>query len=199
MELIQSAPELSGYLAADEAVDHHHPVVRETAARLRAEHSDAYSYAKAAFEFVRDAIPHSQDSGDLRVTWRASDVLRLGTGICYAKSIALVALLRAASIPAGFCYQRLADDDGGNPVVHGLIALKLPGEEAWVRQDPRGNRPGIDAQFSLDRERLAFPVRPESNEVDYPVLYAEPHPVVLAALKAAPDRPYLWKTLPTEL
>ncbi|MFE6489205.1 transglutaminase, partial [Streptomyces sp. NPDC057757] len=32
-----------------------------------------------------------------------------------------------------------------------------------------------------------------------PVLYAEPHPAVLRALKAAPDRPHLWQTLPTAL
>jgi hypothetical protein len=46
---------------------------------------------------------------------------------------------------------------------------------------------------------LAFTPEPESNEMDYPVLYAEPHPAVLSVLKAAPDRPYLWKTLPTAL
>ena len=73
MQLIQETPDLSAYLAADEAIDHHHPLVRETAARLAAGATDSYDYARAAFEFVRDTIPHSQDSGDLRVTWRASD------------------------------------------------------------------------------------------------------------------------------
>ncbi|MFF0433645.1 transglutaminase family protein [Streptomyces sp. NPDC004327] len=200
MELIQKNPDISAYLAAGEAVDHGHPVVRAVADRLSIDHVDAYSYAKAAFEFVRDAIPHSHDADDPRVTWRASDVLEQGTGICYAKSIAYAALLRARGVPAALCYQRLADDDGSNPVVHGLVAVRLPGEERWARQDPRGNvPPGVDAQFSLKEERLAWAVRPEFNEVDYPVLYAEPHPVVLAALRAAPDRTYLWRTLPTEL
>jgi hypothetical protein len=46
---------------------------------------------------------------------------------------------------------------------------------------------------------LAFTPAPESNEMDYPVLYAEPHPAVLSVLKAASDRPYLSKTLPTAL
>jgi hypothetical protein len=32
MQLIQETPDLSAYLAADEAIDHHHPLVRETAA-----------------------------------------------------------------------------------------------------------------------------------------------------------------------
>ncbi|WP_123963318.1 transglutaminase family protein [Streptomyces sp. TLI_185] len=197
MELIQKTPDLSAYLSADEVIDHGHPVVRETAARLARGVPDSYAYARAAFEYVRDAIPHSQDSGDLRVTWRASDVLRLGTGICYAKAHALAALLRAEDIPTALCYQRLAHDDGGGHAVHGLIAVRFNG--AWHRQDPRGNKPGVDAQFSLDGERLAWIPDPESNEVDYPVLYAEPHPAVIEALTAAPDRPHLWKTLPTAL
>lgn len=197
MELIQNTPDLSAYLAADEVIDHDHPVVREAAARLARGVPDSYAYARAAFEFVRDTIPHSQDSGDPRVTWRASDVLLQGTGICYAKAHALAALLRAEDIPTALCYQRLADDDGDGHAVHGLIAVRFNG--AWHRQDPRGNKPGIDAQFSLKGERLAWIPDAESNEADYPVLYAEPHPAVIEALKAAPDRPRLWKTLPTAL
>ncbi|GAA3926077.1 transglutaminase domain-containing protein [Streptomyces gulbargensis] len=199
MELIQRNPDLTAYLAACEAVDHEHPRVRETVTHLSERYRDAYTYAEAAYVFVRDAIPHSQDSGDLRVTWRASDVLEWRTGICYAKSIAYAALLRARGIPAALCYQRLAEDDGSRPAIHGLVALRLPGARGWARQDVRGNKPGVDAQFSLDRERLAWTVRPEFNEVDYPVLYTEPHPAVLRALKAAPDRPHLWQTLPSEL
>ncbi|MET8560256.1 transglutaminase family protein [Streptomyces flaveolus] len=196
MGLVQETADLSAYLAADQVIDHRHPVVREAAARLAERVFDSYGYARVAYEFVRDAIPHSQDSGDLRVTWRASDVLALGTGVCYAKSHALAALLRAEGIPAALCYQRLSDGEGGH-VVHGLVAVRFHG--AWHRQDPRGNRPGVDARFSLDGERLAWVPDPSSNEMDYPVLYAEPHPAVLAALRAAPDRPYLWKTLPSTL
>ncbi|SNX56555.1 transglutaminase superfamily protein [Streptomyces sp. TLI_55] len=190
MELIQNTPDLSAYLAADEVIDHDHPLVRQAAARLARDAEDSYAYARLAFEFVRDTIPHSQDSGDPRVTWRASDVLEQGTGICYAKSHALAALLRAEDIPTALCYQKFDE-------VHGLVAVRFNG--AWHRQDPRGNKPGVDAQFSLDGERLAWVPDLESNELDYPVLYAEPHPAVLSVLKAAPDRSSLWKTLPTEL
>ncbi|WP_405401865.1 transglutaminase family protein [Streptomyces sp. NBC_01104] len=200
MELTQQIPEISAYLTADEAIDHEHPLVRETAARLRSEATDAYSYAAAAYAFVRDTVTHSADSGDMRVTWRASDVLATRNGICHAKSHALAALLRAEGIPAALCYQALADDSGDPGVVHGLVALRLPGRDRWDRQDPRGNvPPGVDAQFSLDEERLAWPVRPKFNEVDYPVLYAAPHPEVLRALRTAADRAELWRTLPTAL
>ncbi|GLV99493.1 transglutaminase [Streptomyces lavendulae subsp. lavendulae] len=199
MELIQQNPDLHAYLASDEAIDHWHPLVQETADALWAATGDAYSYAEAAFEFVRDTIPHSADSGDTRVSWRASDVLSTRNGICYAKAHALAALLRAQGIPAALCYQLLADDDGGAPAAHGLVALRLPGSERWARVDPRGNKPGVDARFTLDHERLAFPVRPELGEVDHPELHAAPHPAVLKVLRESADRQELWRKLPTAL
>ncbi|MYW29806.1 transglutaminase family protein [Streptomyces sp. SID2119] len=199
MELIQQHPDIAAYLAADETIDHGHSVVRETVAALTHEGDDAYSYARTAFEYVRDTIPHSADSGDPRVTWRASDVLATRNGICYAKSIALTALLRARAIPAGLCYQRLTDDDGTNPGVHGLVALRLPGRDRWARVDPRGNRAGVDARFSLEAERLAWAVREEIGEVDYPALHATPPTEVLHALRSARDRAELWRNLPSQL
>ncbi|MFF3643344.1 transglutaminase domain-containing protein [Streptomyces sp. NPDC002564] len=197
MQLIQENPDLSAYLAADEAIDHLHPLVRETAARLAAQATDSYVYARAAYEFVRDTISHSADSGDPRVTWRASDVLAQGTGICHAKAHALAALLRAEDIPTALSYQLLTHDVGSGHCLHGLVAVRFGG--AWHRQDPRGNKPGVDARFSLTGERLAFLPDAESNEMDYPVLYAAPHPVVLRVMKEAPDRPYLWEHLPDAL
>ncbi|WP_030759265.1 transglutaminase-like domain-containing protein [Streptomyces sp. NRRL F-2664] len=199
MQLIQQNPDVRAYLASDEAVDHWHRLVRERADALWSTTGDAYSYAEAAFVFVRDTIPHSADSGDERVAWRASDVLGTRNGICHAKSHALVALLRARGIPAGLCYQSLADDDGSNPLVHGLTALRLPGRDRWSRLDPRGNKPGVDARFDLAEERLAFPVRPELGEADHPEVYASPHPAVLTALRESADRQDLWRKLPTAL
>ncbi len=169
------------------------------ATRLALDADDAYTYARTAFEYVRDTIPHSADSGDLRVPWRASGVVATRNGIRYAKSIALTALLRARSIPAGLCYQRLTDDDGANPVVHDLVALRLPGHDRWARVDPRGNRPGIDAQFSTEQERLVCVVREEFNRIDYPVVYAVPPEVILQALRGARDCSELWRNLPTGL
>ncbi|QNS07727.1 transglutaminase-like domain-containing protein [Streptomyces xanthii] len=197
MQLIQQHPDLSAYLAADDVIDHGHPLVRETAARLAGGADDSYAYARAAYEFVRDAIPHSADSGDLRVTWRASDVLAQGTGICHAKAHALTALLRAEDIPTALCYQRLTYDAGTGWCVHGLVAVRFHG--AWHRQDVRGNVGGIDAQFSLEGERLAFLPDAEAGELDYPGLFAAPHPVVLDVMRGAPDRPHLWEHLPDAL
>ncbi|MFF9180408.1 transglutaminase domain-containing protein [Streptomyces misionensis] len=197
MQLIQETADLSAYLAADEAIDHQHPVVRETAARLAADAADSHAYARLAYEFVRDAVPHSADTGDPRVTWRASDVLARRTGICHAKAHALAALLRAEDIPTALCYQRLLDDDGDGHVVHGLVAVRFHG--AWHRQDPRGGKPGVDAGFSLGAERLAWIPDAARGELDHPVLYAAPHPAVLDALRTAPDREALGRALPSTL
>ncbi|MEU3458911.1 transglutaminase family protein [Streptomyces sp. NPDC006733] len=211
MELLQDTPGTAAYLAADDVIDHGHPLVRETARRLRegtGTGGGPHDYARAAFDFVRDTIPHSGDADDPRVTWRASDVLRLRTGICHAKSHALAALLRAEGVPTGLCYQRLADEDGSAPLLHGLVAVLLPGRQdaqgggepsRWARQDARGNKPGVDAHFSLERERLAWRVRPEFGEVDYPAVYAAPAPSVLESLQRATDRRHLWELLPAAL
>ncbi len=97
------------------------------AARLAGRTGDASSYARAAYEFVRDTVTHSADADDPRVTWRASDVLEQGTGSCHAKAHALAALLRAEGIPTALCYQRLAHDAGSGYVLHGLVAVRLRG------------------------------------------------------------------------
>lgn len=115
MRLTPVTADEAAYLVADDAIDHTHPFVRTLAARLRAGVPDSLRYAQAAFEFVRDAVPHSIDSGDRRIPWRASDVLATRNGICHAKSHALVALLRAKGVHAGFCYQNWRSCTASSP------------------------------------------------------------------------------------
>jgi transglutaminase-like putative cysteine protease len=191
------AEDPSRYLGSDDVVDHEHPDVRALARRLRSGRPDDVDFARAAFQHVRDEIAHSWDAQDPRVTLRASEVLAEGVGLCYAKSHLLAALLRAEGIPAGLCYQLLTDD-GATFMLHGLVAVHLEG--AWHRQDPRGNKPGVDAQFTLDGERLAWPVRGELGEVDHPELLVAAAPSVVAALERADDLPTLYRTgLPSAL
>jgi hypothetical protein len=70
-------------------------------------------------------------------------------------------------------------------LVHALNAVYLEG--AWHRIDARGNEPGVNAQFDLARERLAFPIRSEYDEIDYPQPYVEPHPAIVETLRTNDD------------
>lgn len=57
--------------------------------------------------------------------------------------------------------------------------------------------PRSEARFLLGEERSAFVVlAPESNGLDYGVLYAAPHPLVCDALRGAADREQLRARLP---
>jgi transglutaminase-like putative cysteine protease len=129
-------------------------------------------------------------------------VLAYREGICYAKSHLAAALLRRRGIPSGICYQRLTllDDDSQGYAVHALNTAYLESLQHWIRFDARGNKPGVDAQFSLDRERLAFRIRPEYDEVDYLVNHVEPHPVIIRTLVENDDAIVMYsKRLPAAL
>ena len=168
---------LDDYLEETEVVDYSHFSIKDIAAELYSQSSNEIEFIKSAFEFVRDHISHSWDIQSSRITCRASEVLLFKEGICYAKSNLLCALLRHQGIPAGFCYQRLTlgDTPDTGYVIHALNAVYLRSIGKWIRLDARGNKLGVDAQFSLEVEKLAFPIREEYDEVDYPVIYKTPN------------------------
>lgn len=171
------------YLQASEIVDWRDSTILEMAAKIASKHSTQESIAKACFEYVRDEVRHSVDYQMNPVTCRASDVLKYRTGYCFAKSHLLAALLRANAIPAGFCYQRLSIDDQGAPYsLHGFNAVQLP-KVGWYRVDPRGNREGINAQFTPPKEQIAYKVS-LLEEADFQDILAEPLAVVVEALQA---------------
>ncbi len=185
MHLICESSCVEEYLCEQEVVDYSHPVVQQAILHVSTSADPEMERIRSAFEFVRDTIHHSCDIESTHVTCTASEVLLAGEGLCYAKSHLLAALLRAQGIPTGFCYQRLAV--GATPemgyALHGLNAVYLPSEAKWVRLDARGNTPGVQADFSTGEERLAYVVRPELDEIDYPTLHTQPHPKIVKALR----------------
>lgn len=175
---------MDAYLVSSDVIDWRNPAVLARAQALAARApGDVIETARRCFEHVRDEIRHSWDHRTGPLTCAASSVLEHGTGFCYAKSHLLAALLRANGIPAGLCYQRLSVSDSGPPFcLHGLVAVQLPGH-GWYRVDARGNKPGVDAQFTPPVERLAFAAR-GSEERDWRDVLAEPLPAVVDALRA---------------
>jgi transglutaminase-like putative cysteine protease len=174
---------MDAYLAATEIIDHTHPAVRFAAHELAKGCEGDEAVARACYTFVRDRIRHTGDSWSGVATLKASEVLALETGWCYAKSHLLVALLRANDIPAGLCYQRLNcnEYEDGTYCLHGLAAVYLEAY-GWYRIDARGNKEGVDARFDPPQEHLAFALG--ANEYDVEGIFAEPLPEVVAALKA---------------
>jgi len=173
---------LVSFLRSTEIIDWQHPAVLAKSGELAAGASDQTEIARRCFEWVRDEIQHSSDFHRNPVTCIASDVLKEGTGYCYAKSHLLAALLRANNIPAGFCYQRLSIHDNGAPYsLHGLNAVHLP-QYGWYRIDARGNKPGVNAQFNPPTEQLAFRMN-FSEERLFPEILPDPLPVVVNALR----------------
>jgi len=186
---------MNAYLAATDIIDWEHPDIQALAHDLADTAGERTETARRCFEWVRDEIRHSRDFGLQPVTCSASEVLKEGSGYCFAKSHLLAALLRANAIPAALCYQRLSRDDNGPPYcLHGLNAVYLP-DTGWYRIDPRGNREGVDAQFTPPVERLAYPIR-LTGEMDLPGRHAEPLDVVVQALRSNETADELWLNLP---
>ncbi len=186
---------LAPYLAPGHYIDFAHPLVAAKAAELAAGADDEIALARRCFEFVRDEIAHSWDFRRNPVTCKASEVLRHGTGYCYAKSHLLAALLRANRIPAGLFYQRLSLGERGAPYcLHGLNAVFLK-DFGWYRIDARGNKPGVAAEFCPPREVLAFAIQ-STAECNLPDIHAQPLAVVTDVLERYTDVAEVYAHLP---
>jgi transglutaminase-like putative cysteine protease len=173
------------FLKEHEYIDFSEQIIRDKATELFSGLDSDIDIARAAYEFVRDEIPHSFDIQAETITAKASDVLKHRTGICHAKANLLAALLRSHGIPTGFCYQHLTllDDDLSGYVVHCYNAVYIGGR--WIKVDARGNKPGVNAQFSLGEPILAFPCRSEYDEYFWHGIFATPHEATMQILKRA--------------
>lgn len=154
---------------------------------------------KTAYEFVRDKILHSFDCNANIITAKASDVLSYKTGICHAKANLLAALIRSQGIPAGFCFQHitLASDDSLGYCLHAYNAVFL--NDTWIKLDARGNKQGINAQFSTDKPILAYQNRSEYDEYFFSGIYSSPHNPTMAMLEKANNLQDILYNIPDEI
>src|SRR5262245_12519789 len=139
----------NGYLEDTIVIDWQTPAILERARALAANERGDEAKARACYTFVRDGIAHSGDAGHDTLPCRASEVLAAGTGLGFAKSHLLAALLRASGVPAGFAYQvvRRSEDEPGT-ALYGFNGVYLASLARWIGLDARGNRPGFAAEFS---------------------------------------------------
>ncbi len=78
--------------------DFNHPMIRDLATQLSAGTNDPVEVATRSFYHVRDEILYGFDL----YKRKASETLKKGYGVCWNKSLLLIALLRCNLIPAQF-------------------------------------------------------------------------------------------------
>lgn len=182
------------YLSVSKYINWKDNSILSKADEFKLKYADEVSLIKVIYEFVRDEIKHSWDVQDKRVTKSATEVLEQGVGICWAKANLLAALLRACGIPTGICYQRLTLGDVPETgfCIHALNAVYIKSLNRWIRLDARGNKTGVDAQFDLEQEKLAFLVRKDLGEEDYGIVYANPSDKLMQVLEENTDALYIY-------
>jgi transglutaminase-like putative cysteine protease len=155
-------PELTPYLGATGYCDVRHPEIQALAYELAAEGQGPRATAVRMFEWVRDEILYFL--GPWGVT--ASHTLHVREGTCTTKSNLLVALLRAAGIPAAYGVLRVDAQQYWGVVgaafltrhaspdsVHVHAAAYLAGR--WVRCDPSSDRQIAEkSQHYCEQNRL---------------------------------------------
>lgn len=202
MELIIESSDREKYLEEyPPIISYSTPLIQKEINKIKVATSDKEVQAKMAYELARDRITHTFDSKSDCVTINAEDVLAKEEGICFAKAHLLASLLRGLQIPVGFCYQRVfknGKDASAGFALHGLNAIYLS-NYGWFRVDPRGNKVGVDAQFSPTKEKLAYPIHKEQGEVDYPNVFVQPLQNVIEGMNSASDFESLFNNRPTTL
>lgn len=199
MKLIIESDKKTDYLREiPNIITYKTPYIQERIKEIEEQTSVLKERAEIAFKIARDEVKHSFDTKELAVTINGEEALKTHNGICFAKSHTLATLLRGMGIPTGFCYQRVLKD--GKTVesgyaLHGLNALYFE-DTGWFRVDPRGNKPGINAQFTWEEEQLAYPIRTELGEVDYPNVFVAPLHEVIHAMEKSKDSKELFSNRP---
>lgn len=176
---------MKAFLEENQYIDYSSELIRAQVSKLFPDNATDLEKVKTAYEFVRDEIPHSFDCNAQIITAKASDVLKFKTGICHAKANLLAALLRSQGIPTGFCFQRitLLKDDSSGYCVHAYNAVFIQGK--WIKLDARGNKDGINAEFSLGEPVLAYANRPQYDEYFWRGIYSAPHSETMKMLENA--------------
>ena len=187
MEL--ESDKLADYLQDLPEICLNEPAIKNLSQKLSSNTENEIASIQRAFYYVRDKIDHSWDIQATRVTKTSVEVLESGNGICYAKANLLTGLLRRAGIPTGYCYQKLLlfDEVDKRYCIHALNAVYIKSQDAWIRLDARGNKTGIDAQFSMNKEHLAFNPDTRLGERDYNVIYTKPNRKTMQVLEESND------------
>ena len=137
--------QMEKYLKSTPVIDCDHPSIQEKNKDLTKGREDVVKKAISLFYFVRDEIRYNiYVPKSLPEHFRASNTLSREKGYCVMKAVLLVALARAAGIPASLGFARLRNNLlpektekwlGTNILpFHGYAELYLNGK--WVKATP---------------------------------------------------------------
>ncbi len=188
-------PDFSLYLENTPIIDFKSEEVQKICERFTEFKQNPILLAQKAFYFVQNNFPHSSDCKKTELSISASDVIKNGHGICFAKSHLYAAILRNFGIPCGFCYQILCAKQKNHFYPHSLNAVYFYELKRWVRLDVRGNKPGQNAKFSIEKEFLAYTPDASKNEVTLPMIYTAPFKGAIDCMKKCHDKPEFFKHL----
>lgn len=133
------------YLKATAIFDSDSEAIKQKAQQLTQGKSNDIERAKALFYFVRDEISYNlYTPKHMPEHFKASNTLARGTGYCVQKAVLLIALARAAGIPARLCCAKIRNHLVPPKVLeklksnvfpwHGYAELYLDGK--WVKATP---------------------------------------------------------------
>ncbi len=200
---VPESTDLGRYLEDTITIDWQSPALMERASALLEGCEGPESRVRALFRFVRDDVAHALDvePEPETATCRASEVLREGQGLCYAKSHLLAGLLRYAGFPTGFCYARLANDDSrAGFVLHGFNAVFWVETGSWLFVDASGREGASQASVRFEAPwGLPFEVHPEVGEAFLPEILRRPAKRITDLLERAPDFASVSRNLPDAL
>jgi transglutaminase-like putative cysteine protease len=136
---------LHKYLEPTPTFDSDSESIKEKAGELAHGLNDAVEKAKALFYFVRDGISYNlYVPKHMPEHFKATNTLVRGKGYCVQKAVLLVALARAAGIPARLCCAKIRNHLVPPSVLeilksdvfpwHGYAELYLDGK--WVKATP---------------------------------------------------------------
>jgi hypothetical protein len=150
----------------DELADYNHPAIKEVAARLTGSETTPRGKLNRIFHYVRDDIRFGFPvNGDFV---KASETIKLGYGQCNTKATLLLALCKAADIPArihfslitkdiqrgfftGFAYWLMPQE-----ISHSWIEVKI--DARWRRIDTFINDLALFNAAKAKIKRLGWPV-----------------------------------------
>ena len=207
-------PNMEMYLKETDIIDFSSKEVQKVCAQFEPFKNEAEILAEKAFYFVRDTFPCSPGHKIKELSIKASDVVKNGHGLSFAKAHLYAAILRNFKIPAGFCYQILRSgneekesDDGrkrhGHKKIHffphGFNAVYFESLKKWVRLDASAAPGGKQTVFVLNDENrnngeaLCFLPDYSKYEVELPLNFTNPFNSLIECMKKCQDKNEFFK------